>query len=304
MTRSSSKPGLAAMLFLLAGCAGDIPAASPGGQGNGGGGPSPTPGAPLPGGMQAPAPANVSAAVAPLRRLTAEQYRNTVRDLLGLPVDAVAVGALPGDDAIGDRFYSNVSTRLAPIDLDHYGDAAEALASKAVANLGALVPCDPKAGDAACAGKFITAFGKRAYRRPLTAAESARLTKLYEGGGGFVEGIRLVIAALLQSPKFLYLPEPVPASAGGKVVAVDGWALASRLSYFLLNTMPDDALLGVAEAGQLATAEQVGKQAQRLMADPRFKQTVGNFHDQWLELKQIQGADKDTKVFPMWSPAL
>jgi hypothetical protein len=291
---------LAAALALLGACAGDISGNSPGGAGQ----PPPagTPaGSPIP--TQTPAPASVSAAVAPLRRLTADQYRNTVRDLLGI-TDLSVVGALPGDDSISDRFYSNVSSSLAAIDLDHYTDAAEALSVKAVANLAALVPCDPAGGEATCAGKFIAGFGKRAYRRPLSQAEVARLNKVYLAGGSFAEGIRLVIAALLQSPKFLYLPEPVPASAAGKVVAVDPWALASRLSYFLLGTMPDDPLLAAAEGGQLATAEQVARQAGRLMADPRFHQTVTSFHDQWLELKQIAGTDKDAKTFPLWSPAL
>jgi hypothetical protein len=291
---------LAAALALLGGCAGDIAGNPP----PGGNQPGPAPVIPgVTGGTQTPAPANVTAAVAPLRRLTGDQYRNTVRDLLGV-TDLSVVGALPGDDSINDRFYSNVSSSLAAIDLDHYADAAEALSVKAVANLAALVPCDPAAGDAACAAKFIAGFGKRAYRRPLAQAEVARLTKLYAAAGTFPEGIRLVISALLQSPKFLYLPEPVPASAAGKVVAVDPWALASRLSYFLLNTMPDDPLLAAAEAGQLATADQVARQAGRLMADPRFRQTVTSFHDQWLELKQIAGADKDAKTFPLWSPAL
>jgi hypothetical protein len=294
--------GAVVLTLVLAACTGSIPGGGPAGGGNGPGG---TPaGGGTPGvGTQQPAPANVAAAVAPLRRLTADQYRNTVRDLLGLK-DAVSVTALPGDDAIGDRFFSNVSSSLASIDLDHYADAAEALADKAVANLGALVPCDPAAGDAACAQKFIASFGKRAYRRPLAPAEVARLSKLYTAAGTFPEGIRTVISALLQSPKFLYLPEPVPAGAAGKVVGVDSWALASRLSYFLLNTMPDEALFAAVEAGQLTTADQLAKQATRLMTDPRFRETVTSFHDQWLELKQISGTDKDTTVFPAWTPEL
>jgi hypothetical protein len=297
------------LVVVLVGCAGDIgspPSSSPGGNGQQPPANPNTPGAvpPAMGGMQAPAPASVSAGVAPLRRLTAEQYQNTVRDLLGVQ-DVPAIGALPADGTISDRFFSNVAGALASVDLDHYGDAADGLATRAVANLGTLLPCDPKAGgEAACAQQFITAFGRRAYRRPLTQVESERLNKVYAAGGTFTDGVRMVISAVLQSPKFLYLNEPVPAAQAGKVVAVDSFALASRLSYFLLNTMPDETLLTAAQSGQLGTADQVALQARRLMADQRFRATVGTFHNQWLELKDITGVEKDAKIFPAFSPEL
>jgi hypothetical protein len=246
---------------------------------------------------QAPAPASVNAGVAPLRRLTSEQYRNTVRDLLGLTGDLAAL-ALPGDDVIDDRFTSNGASVVKGIDFDRYADAAAGLAKQAVANLGGLVPCDPKAGDAACATRFIQSFGRRAYRRPLRPDEVARLEKVFAASQGFADGIELVVTALLQSPKFLYLVEPVPADAVGKVVPVDSYAMASRLSYFLLGSMPDDALLDAAEKGQLASAMQLSAQAQRLTADPRFRANVGSFHRQWLLLHQISGAEKDPKLFP------
>jgi hypothetical protein len=247
-----------------------------------------------------------SAGVSPLRRLTSEQYRNTVRDLLGMKdaKDAVPTTALPGDEAVLDRFLSNVVSPVQGLDVDKYADAAEVLARKAVTTLLGVVPCDPKDGDAACAGKFIESFGKRAYRRPLTPLEIDRLKKVYDAGKEFTNGVRLVIQAILQSPKFLYLVEPVPANGAGKLLALDGWATASRLSYFFLNTMPDDALFTAAEGNQLSTPDQVGKQATRLMADPRFRETLTTFHEQWLELGEVRSAEKDAKLFPAWTPAL
>src|SRR5688500_418712 len=164
-------------------------------------------------------PPAASAGVAPLRRLTAVQYRNTVRDLLGIE-DPVPTSALPADEVIGDRFFSNVLTPLKGIDLDKYASAAQALAGKALSNLPALLPCDPKATpEASCAQKFIESFGKRAYRRPLTTVEIDRLKVVYAAGGDFPSGIAQVIEALLQSPKFLYLHEPLPRTPG-KVVGV------------------------------------------------------------------------------------
>jgi hypothetical protein len=311
---STSKPrkviGLA-LLLAAAGCQGNVagnrPGDSPGGD--------PGPGAPDkgpdkpgmtgPGGGMMPAPAGASAAVAPLRRLTAVQYRNTARDLLGLP-DPIPTNALPADEMIADRFFSNTVTPLSSIDLDKYASVAEGLAQKALTNLGALLPCDPGAiAPAACAQQFIERFGKRAYRRPLTAVEVDRLKAVYlTGGGDFPTGIGNVIEALLQSPKFIYLNETVLARDAGKVVSVDHWAMASRLSYLFLDSMPDEPLFAAAERGQLATADQVAGQATRLMSDPRFKETLGTFHEGWLQLGDLAGAEKDATLFPAWNPAL
>ena len=109
---------------------------------------------------------------------------------------------------------------------------------------------------------------------------------------------------MLQSVNFLYLFEPAPTAMAGKVLALDGWSMASRLSYFFLNSMPDGDLFAAAEASQLATPEQVSRQATRLMTQPRFRETVGNFHDQWLALGELRTAEKDPKLFPAWTPEL
>jgi hypothetical protein len=281
-----------------AGPAGNNPTmpGAPGGGSPGGGTVTPAPP-----GQNPIAPASVSAAVAPMRRLTREQYRNTVRDLLGVP-DAVAPSALPGDDAIQDRFRSNVVSPVQPIDVGKYADAAEAIATRAVANLPALLGCDPQA--ATCARSFIESFGKRAYRRPLSAAEIELMQAVFASGGDFPTGIRLVVVAVLQSPKFLYLFEPVPTGAGGKTVGVDGWAMASRLSYFLLDSMPDEPLFAAAQAGKLATADQISEQVGRLMSDRRFGATLANFHEEWLQLDTLPGTEKDAALYPGWSADL
>jgi hypothetical protein len=298
-----------ALALLALACTGTV-------AGNGGAGPGAGPGGggsmgatggtvtPAPPGQNPVAPATVSAAVAPMRRLTREQYLNTVRDLVGVQ-DAVAASALPGDDAIQDRFHSNVVSPVQTIDVGKYADAADAIAGKAAANLGSLLGCDPKmTGEPTCARSFIESFGKRAYRRPLTMAEIDLMQAVYGGGGDFATGIRLVVAAVLQSPKFLYLFEAVPGSAAGKTVGVDGWAMASRLSYFLLDTMPDEGLFAAAQAGHLATADQIAEQTTRLMADPRFPATLATFHQDWLQLDTLPGTEKDPALFGTWSPEL
>ena len=132
-------------------------------------------------------------------------------------------------------------------------------------NLASLVAA--RTMDAACAGTFIESFGKRAFRRPLTAVEVERYQKVFAAGGDFANGIRLVVQTFLQSPKFLYLVETVPAEAAGKVFEVDGWAWPRACRTSSSTSMPDDALFAAAEAGQLKTPEQVGEQASRLMGD-------------------------------------
>jgi hypothetical protein len=300
------------------GCTGAINGDAPGKTGGGGANPPPSTGGGMNPGMDPTGgggggttpgptpvmPGSVNVGISPLRRLTSDQYRNTVRDLLLMKDarDVVQATLLPSDDSIVDRFTSNTVSSVQGLDADKYADTAEMLARKAVMNLPGLLTCDTKAmGEPACATQFIRNFGKRAFRRPLTDAEVARYQKVYMAGGQFSNGIRLVIQTFLQSPKFLYLVEPVPAGDAGKVLAVDGWVMASRLSYFFLNSMPDDALLAAAEAGQLSTPEQVGQQAARLLADPRFTDTSGFFHNEWLELDGVLSADKDPKLFPTWN---
>jgi hypothetical protein len=310
--------GLAGLVTCGLACTGAVEGGGKGNNGspgNGSGGPGSSgpadpgsggPGSTGPGstGQNPVAPATVSAAVAPMRRLTREQYRNTIRDLLGVQ-DGVAASALPGDDAIQDRFRSNTASPLQAIDVGKYADAADGIAQKAVANLPGLVGCDSKAmGEPACAKTFIQNFGKRAYRRPLTSEEVQLMQAVYDAGGDFPTGIRLVVSAVLQSPKFLYLREPVPLTAGGKIVGVDSWAMAQRLSYFLLNTMPDNGLFAAAEAGRLGTAAEVGDEAGRLMKDPRFRGTLNTFHQDWLQLGTLAAAEKDAQLFPTWNPAL
>ena len=250
--------------------------------------------------------AGLDVAASGLRRLTAEQYRNTVRDLLQMPAakDLVPVGSLPSDGSLGERFASNVASVLGPADGDKYADAADVLANKAAENLTNLVPCAPASGNADCAGKFIEAFGRRAFRRPLTPAEVTRYKAVYTAGGDFTTGVRMVISAFLQSPKFLYLIEVVPADGVGKVLELDAWALAARLSYFLLNSMPDDQLFAAAESGALKNPDEIGKQVTRLVGDARFKETVNYFHDQWMELELLRSAEKEPMLFPAWNAAL
>jgi hypothetical protein len=241
--------------------------------------------------------------VAPLRRLTRLEYDNTVRDLLG-DTTAPAADFAP-DEAVGG-YDANAIAAVSKLQIEDYLDAAETLAKTFVASkLAGAVSCDIALSS--CVRPFIESFGLRAFRRPLTQEESDIYTAVYESGRtqwGAQSGVELAIRGFLSSPNFLYHVENVQPSADGKVARVDMHTLASRLSYFLWSSMPDDELLSVAESGGLETPEGVEVQARRMLADPKAADTIASFHEQWLGIQAIEEVAKDTELFPEWTPAL
>lgn len=239
-----------------------------------------------------------------LRRLTREQYDNTVRDLLG---DTTAPGReFPPDETIG-AFASGAAISL--IQTEQYMAAAESLAANAVADLGTLLPCDPGAtGEDACARQFITDFGEKAFRRPLETEEVDSLYGLYTDTktlDGFGPAIEIVVNAMLMSPSFLYRVELGGASPVAEgVVPLTSYEIATRLSYLLWATMPDDELFRLAESDSLQDREVIAEQARRMLMDTRAEDATRGFFRQWLGLTEIDDLGKDEELFPEWSPAL
>jgi hypothetical protein len=288
----------------------------PGGStGAGGGGAGATTVGPDGGVVSLISPACASAAPnpgrSPLRRLNLTEYGTTVHDLLGVTTDIV--NTFPPDQLLatqGAGFTNNADALVVTALLANaYMTAAEQFATAAVANLATLLPCDQtKVGEDACAKQFITAFGRRAFRRPLTTDEQTRFFTLYttgKTGGVFADGIELTLEGFLQSPSFLYRVEKgMPAAPTDAVAPVSPYELATRLSYFFWGTMPDTALLDAAQAGQLGTTDQIATQVTRLMADARAKAAVTNFHTEWLNLGGIPYLDKDKTLFPDWTPSV
>jgi hypothetical protein len=243
----------------------------------------------------------------PLRRLTREQYENTVRDLLG--IDIRSSDAIAPDEKAGP-FAANVATPVSRLLVDEYEQMAEQLATTAVTGIDALVNCNRAAmGDAPCASNFIAAFGLRAYRRPLAADEQTRFETLEQGGamrGGFAHGIQLVIQTMLQSPNFLYHQEfGIPQAAASAAIPLGAYEVASRLSYFLWNTTPDSALLDAARTGALDTEAGLLAQAERLLGGPHAPDAISSFHLQWLNLSdKLDDLQKDPAVYPTFNPAM
>jgi hypothetical protein len=245
----------------------------------------------------------------PIRRMTRIEFDNTVHDLLG---DTRKLGSAfaPEEESLG---FDNNADALTMSNLlaEQIMDAAETLSTDAVKHLDTIAPkCDVTAeGADACAKKFIASFGKRAWRRPLEDAESAELFDLYTKGkaptGVHEDGISLVIQRMLQSPFFLYrIERGQPGTEQDGAIRLTGPETASRLSYLLWSTMPDDALLADADAGKLDTKEGIAEVARRLLKDPRAKVAVANFHAQWLELPKLDTIAKDPTMFPEFDASL
>ncbi len=152
------------------------------------------------------------------------------------------------------------------------------------------------------ARKILAPFARRAFRRPVTPQEIDRLTKYVEmaskNGESFEKGIALSIQAILCSPNFLFRPELSAVKAGEKTGALNGYELASRLSYFLWSSMPDDKLMQLAATGELTKPAVLSAQSLRMLKDPKAKAITDNFAGQWLNLRKLNIVNPDRKMFP------
>ncbi len=242
---------------------------------------------------------------APLRRMTRFEYGRTLSDLTGVP--ASVADQLPPDeetlgfDDIADAY--SVSTLHAARYLDVAEQAADALVADGV-RLQAVAGCDPSSGDAGCVGDFIAGFGRRAWRRPLEPDELAAMQQIYTDTAdpGAKDGVAGVVAALLQSPQFIYRPErsaPAMSTAG----ALEPYALATRLSLLLTGAGPDDALLAAAGSGGLDTEDGLLAQTDRLLAGPRAAELFVHVATQWWELGGVPTLDKDRALYRTWTDA-
>jgi len=170
--------------------------------------------------------------------------------------------------------------------------------------------CHPtgSADEMACAEKILAGIVHRAYRRPVTADDMPQILALYKQGaaaGGFEQGVRLALQKILVSPDFIFRVELDPADAApGSARQVSDVELASRLSFFLWSSIPDDELLTVAESGKLRDPSVLESQVKRMMADQRSQALVKNFAGQWLFMRNIPAVQPDPAAFPTWDENL
>jgi hypothetical protein len=241
--------------------------------------------------------------------LNHQQWENTVRDLLRLPAPLGLSSSFVAEP-LRSSFNTNGGILTVSPDLwSDYQTAAEALAKKVAHDPGLLAAITPAAptDPAGKATAFIQTFGLRAFRRPMTDAEVTRYLGLFNKGAAlfgtgdaFADGAELVLSVFFQSPHFLYRTETSSTVVAGKI-RLNDYEIASRLSYSLTNTMPDDALLAAAFDKKLQTREGVIAHARRLLSTPAAEQTVADFHDQLLRLGEFDAIKKEAPLLPQGS---
>jgi hypothetical protein len=156
-----------------------------------------------------------------------------------------------------------------------------------------LIPCKPSA---VCRARFVREFGLKAFRRPLDPEEQKRYETLMNREPEFLKGAQLVVEAMLQSPNFLFRLDETSDPALKPYVA------ASRLSYSLWDTMPDDELFRAAARGGLSTPQAIESTARRMLRDPRAREALNEFVSQWLRFDRILTASKDRRKYPQFQP--
>ncbi len=231
------------------------------------------------------------AAAVRARLLSGSQYSNTVLDLFQLTSD-------PGKD-----FGDNVFQSLDDTSVEQRANAAAGVAQAAAATLSKWSPCTPPAtGDATiCENQIIDKIGANAYRHPLSATEKTQLKTLFDAGikeKDFATGVEWFLTGVLQSPDFLYeIARPAANEPVGISRALAPYEYASRIAYFVWNSLPDDKLFAAAAANELADATKRQTQMTRLLADAKFMRGVEGFYRRWLNLNAFHEVARDATGF-------
>lgn len=260
------------------------------------------------GGVGGVGPNSASPGRVTLRRLNAREYDNTIRDLFGLDLKPSVSQQFPADEW-GDGFDNDgdVLTTSA-LASEKYLQAAQGVVKAVLADPAAkqrLIPCAIET-DATCANSSLSELMRRAFRRPVTPDEVTQflsLVDLAKSKGDSAEiGLGLAVAAVLVSPEFLFLVEPD--AARNVVRPLTGFELASRLSYFLWSSMPDEALFQAAAQGQLSDPTQVAVQVKRLLADAKASAFSDVLASQWMQTVALQYAEPNAGIFPNWKTTM
>lgn len=242
-----------------------------------------------------------------MRRLSHEEYRNTIADLLGgglpdptadFPAEPVIQGFDNNREAIG----------ISDVLVERYRDASEVYATAVLADperREQVLGCESESS--ACLDAFVRTFGRRAFRRPLEDDEVAALLELGDAqmDGVPFAGSRAILEAILQSPSFLYRIEMgTPDPDDPQRLQLSDYELATRLSYLLLASTPSDELLDLAEAGALTEPDDLEAAARTLLAGSAAPERLGNFYRQWLDLRALDDTVRDAETYPAWSDGL
>jgi hypothetical protein len=250
----------------------------------------------------------------PLRRLSDHEYLNTLHDLF--PSLNPTLPQLPADVPVAG--FENAAEGQDPSDVliarfeaiaNLYAEAATA-DTLAVSTLVGCPDWSTPLAAALCGEQFVSQVGRRIFRRPLSDTEKRRYAsqfQTWQSAVDFEGAVQLTLSAMLQSPQFLYRAEPLPAGApAGTVSPVEAYAMASRLSYFLWESGPDEVLLQAASRDELHSDAQVRAQTERMLTDERAKRVLWDFPRQWLGLDRIlisENMVRTPQVDPSWTAA-
>jgi hypothetical protein len=199
---------------------------------------------------------------------------------------------------------------MSPRQVEDYFGAARELSAEIFADAALrarILTCTPQAADSTCARTIVSNFGKRAFRRPLEPAEEQWLLGSYQAaqslGESPVSAMQHVVRVILTAPQFLYRIEFDPDQASKTPHPLNGYELASRLSYALWSSMPDDALFARAASGELAKEDTLRTEVDGMLSDSRSEMLVKNFAAQWLGISRLSEHAVSPTVYPQWSPA-
>jgi hypothetical protein len=247
-----------------------------------------------------------------IRRLNKVEYNNTIHDLLG--IDFKPADNFPTDDT--GYGFDNIGDVLAlpPLLLEKYLTAAEQIAEKTFKDENARKrfmnpPVKPKTENEPKPRTFLRYFAERAWRRPITEQELRRITGFVQlatqNGETAEQGMQLAMQAVLVSPHFLFrIEQDRTATRPDGAFAVGEFELATRLSYFLWASTPDDELFRLASEGNLRKPEVLEAQVKRMLKDPKARALSENFAPQWLQIRGLKTFAPDPKMFPTFDEPL
>jgi Protein of unknown function (DUF1592)/Protein of unknown function (DUF1588)/Protein of unknown function (DUF1595)/Protein of unknown function (DUF1585)/Protein of unknown function (DUF1587) len=248
-----------------------------------------------------------------LRLLSESQYRRVIADLFG---EHVSIGGTfdPLVRTNGLLTVGAADAHITPAGLEQFDRMARAIAAQVLGpeQRSIYVPCAPRADNAAdddCASRFFAAVGRMLYRRPLTADELSRPVALAAQTTAqlrdFRAGLEAGLASMLVSPSFLFIEDRTEADPDnpGKL-RLDGYSRASRLSFFLWGSAPDDALLSAAEQGELQSSAGVRRQVERMLESPKLVAGLRAFFHDMLAFEDMERLEKDSIIYPVFSTAV
>ncbi len=246
-----------------------------------------------------------------LRRLTEQEYRNSIADIFGKEIEVRGTFE-PTKRTNGLAAVSTSFLSVTPVGFESFSKMANDIAAQVTAeSYRAKLPCAPKdakAHDEACASKIVSHYGLLLFRRPLSGAELDNRVglarRITEQTNDFYAGVRSSLAMLLQLPDFIFRSEVAVVSSDGKSRTLDSYSRATLLSFLLWNTTPDLELLRAAQGGELNTPAGLAKQVDRLMSAPRLVAGMRAFFDDLLQLDTFDTVSKDSLLYPKWGSGM